>query len=112
MIVKKYIGNSIDEVEKMMEQELGSQAIILTSRLVKEKGLKGILAKKKIEIVAAVDDVELSPSEPLQLQSKEQHEVRKTDPEDPLLNETKKLEDELHSFKDDLLDWYEQLKNS
>lgn len=54
MYVKKFEGDNLDEALKAIKAELGPDAIIL--KTVTNKGLKGALKKKKIEITAAISE--------------------------------------------------------
>ncbi len=57
MIIKKYRANTVEEARKLMEEELGEDAVILTTRQVKEKGIKGFLRNTIIELTAGTDQV-------------------------------------------------------
>ncbi|MBF0362558.1 MAG: hypothetical protein HQK49_16180 [Oligoflexia bacterium] len=56
MFVKKFSADSLDEALKTVKKELGPDAIIL--KTITNKGAKGLLKKKKIEITAAVTEKE------------------------------------------------------
>ncbi|HHW56564.1 MAG TPA: AAA family ATPase [Clostridia bacterium] len=56
MKVKKYIANDYQEALRMIKAEMGSNAVILHQNRIKEKGLKGLFKKSKVEVVAAVED--------------------------------------------------------
>ena len=55
MKVKKYVGSSEYEVMNRLKSELGSDAIILSTRTVRQKGLFGFFRKPLIEIIAAYE---------------------------------------------------------
>ncbi|OUM88359.1 MAG: flagellar biosynthesis protein FlhF [Bacillus thermozeamaize] len=55
MIVKKYVADSVAEAMKQIRSELGRDAVILDSKPVKVGGWMGLFAKKKVEVMAAVD---------------------------------------------------------
>ena len=59
MIIKKYLVSTIEEVEALISRDLGPNAVILTSRQIKYKGLKSLFFSNKIEVVAAVEDNEM-----------------------------------------------------
>lgn len=59
MIIKKYTANSIEEAKEKIEEELGPDAIILTSRHLKGKGIKGLFSQDRVEITAAIDEGDL-----------------------------------------------------
>ena len=56
MIIKKYLVNTVEEVQKLIAKELGPNAVILTSRHIRYKGLKALFFSNKVEVVAAVDE--------------------------------------------------------
>jgi len=55
MKVKKFIAPSMPEAMKMIRAELGSDAVILNSKVVHKGGFFGLFTKKNIEVIAAVD---------------------------------------------------------
>ncbi|WP_217585592.1 flagellar biosynthesis protein FlhF [Lentibacillus saliphilus] len=55
MKVKKYIAPTMPEAMQQIRKELGSNAVILNSKEVSKGGFFGILKKKHIEVVAALD---------------------------------------------------------
>lgn len=56
MIIKRYIVDNMNEAMIKIRYELGSDAVIVSQRKVKQKGFTGIFKSKKIEVTAAVDD--------------------------------------------------------
>jgi len=56
MKIKKYVGASEYEVMNRVKAELGSDAIILSTRMIKQKGLFGFMKKPLIEVIAAYDN--------------------------------------------------------
>ena len=64
MKVKRYLVNDMNEAMIMIKNELGKDAIILSSRKVKTSGFLGIFGKSKFEVLAAIEDeVQLKASE-------------------------------------------------
>jgi len=55
MIIRRYLGNNTQEAMLKIKMDLGSEAMILNTRKVRKKGLKGIFSKPMIEVLAAVD---------------------------------------------------------
>lgn len=55
VLIKKYRVNDMVEAEKCIERDLGKDAIVLTVREIKGKGLKRLFIKKKLEVTAATD---------------------------------------------------------
>lgn len=56
MKVKRYLVNDMNEAMIMIKNELGKDAIILSSRKVKTNGFWGIFGKSKFEVLAAIED--------------------------------------------------------
>lgn len=56
MKVKKYVAKDIKEAMIQVRNELGKDAIIIHTRKIRKKGLKGILGKAEIEILAAIEE--------------------------------------------------------
>ena len=55
MFIKKYVVNDMGEAMGKIRSDLGPDALIVSSRLMREKGVKGMLGKKKLEVVAAYE---------------------------------------------------------
>lgn len=55
MRVKRFIVDTMPEAMQHIRDELGNDAVILSSKQVKIGGFMGIFTKKKIEVIAAVD---------------------------------------------------------
>ncbi|WP_057913398.1 flagellar biosynthesis protein FlhF [Peribacillus muralis] len=66
MKVKKYLAPSMTEAMKRIRGELGSEAVILSSKAVYKGGFLGLFKKRKVEVIAAIDPV----SAPLQTVTK------------------------------------------
>ncbi|KNF08833.1 flagellar biosynthesis protein FlhF [Gottschalkia purinilytica] len=56
MKVKKYVGNTTQEVMNKIKTELGSNAVILHTKKIRKPSFFGLFHKDLIEIVAAVDE--------------------------------------------------------
>lgn len=94
MIIKKFIADNMNDAMNMIKQELGEEAIIVSRRSVKPKGIFGVFLPKKLEVTAAVDDV--VKREPIFIERaaelREEHEKREVEKE---LNEVKEMLKEL-----------------
>ncbi|UNK16692.1 flagellar biosynthesis protein FlhF [Paenibacillus sp. N3/727] len=55
MRVKRFIVDTMPEAMQHIRNELGSDAVILSSKEIKVGGFMGIFTKKKIEVIAALD---------------------------------------------------------
>lgn len=56
MKIKRYIGDSVQDAYQKVKVELGKDAVIINTRKIRKKGIKGFFSKPIIEVVAAVDD--------------------------------------------------------
>ncbi|WP_151735114.1 flagellar biosynthesis protein FlhF [Paenibacillus tengchongensis] len=56
MRVKRYVVDTMPDAMQSIRSELGSDAVILSTKEVKVGGFMGLFTKKKIEVVAAVED--------------------------------------------------------
>lgn len=56
MRVKRFIGENVAETMGKIKRELGSDAVILQTRQIKEGGFLGFFARTKVEITAAIED--------------------------------------------------------
>lgn len=55
MKVKRYVGETAQEAMQKVKSDLGRDAIILTTRKIRKKGLVGLFTKPLIEVVASID---------------------------------------------------------
>jgi flagellar biosynthesis protein FlhF len=56
MKIKKYLARDFQAALQLAKQELGPDAIILQTRQVRPKGLKGWFAPREVEVTVAADD--------------------------------------------------------
>jgi flagellar biosynthesis protein FlhF len=61
MIIRRYTCKDMQEALLKVKMDLGSEAVIMNSRKVRPKGLRGLFSKPMIEVVAAVDDDYVRP---------------------------------------------------
>lgn len=59
MKIKKYIGDTNHEAMQMMKTELGADAVVLSTRTVRHKGLLKYFKKPLVEITAAYEEKDL-----------------------------------------------------
>ncbi|MGE7601775.1 flagellar biosynthesis protein FlhF [Peribacillus sp. NPDC097675] len=64
MRVKKYMAPSMSEAMKQIREELGNDAVILSSKAVYTGGFLGLFKKRNIEVMAAIDPVS-QPTQPV-----------------------------------------------
>jgi flagellar biosynthesis protein FlhF len=57
MKLKKYYADNMQEALKIIKDDIGSDAVILSSRFIRtKKGLLGLFSRKQIEVVAGFDE--------------------------------------------------------
>ncbi|HZK26249.1 MAG TPA: flagellar biosynthesis protein FlhF, partial [Thermoclostridium sp.] len=56
MRIRRYTGKDAQEAMLKVKMDLGSEAIILNTRKVRRKGIKGLFSKPVTEVLAAVDN--------------------------------------------------------
>lgn len=67
MRVKRYVVDTMPDAMHSIRSELGSEAVILSTKEIKIGGFLGLFKKKKIEVVAAVEKAqkESAPEKPV-----------------------------------------------
>lgn len=61
MLVKRYLVKEMPEAVALIREDLGIDAVILSTKKVQSRGFFGLFAKSQIEVVAAANDVESTP---------------------------------------------------
>lgn len=56
MKIKRYLGSNTQEAILKVKMDLGSEAVILNTRKIRQKGFFKLFAKPMVEILAAIDD--------------------------------------------------------
>ncbi|NLY42478.1 MAG: flagellar biosynthesis protein FlhF [Clostridiaceae bacterium] len=56
MKIKRYVGRDIQDAILKVRMDLGSDAIILNTRKIRQKGIKGFFYKPVVEVLAAIDE--------------------------------------------------------
>jgi len=56
MKVKRYLTSDLPEAVQMIRRELGSDAIILNTKEIRTGGFMGLFRKRRVEVIAAVDE--------------------------------------------------------
>lgn len=59
--MKKYVASSMSEAMKKIREELGSDAVILSSKPVFSRGFIGFFKKRSIEVIAAIEPPSKKP---------------------------------------------------
>ncbi|MDN4607446.1 flagellar biosynthesis protein FlhF [Sporosarcina highlanderae] len=63
MKMKKYTADTMVEAMKQVRKDLGDEAVILSSSVVKSKGFLGLFRRKSVEVVAGLDRSVSKPAE-------------------------------------------------
>ncbi|QMV40153.1 flagellar biosynthesis protein FlhF [Cohnella cholangitidis] len=61
MKVKRYIVDDVPEAVQMIRSELGSDAVILNTKEIRVGGFLGMFRKKRMEVIAAIDEAAKKP---------------------------------------------------
>ncbi|GGN90377.1 flagellar biosynthesis protein FlhF [Saccharibacillus kuerlensis] len=61
MIVKRYVVETMIEAMQKIRTDLGSDAVILSTKEIKVGGIFGLFGKKKLEVVAALESTKKEP---------------------------------------------------
>ncbi|RKP55475.1 flagellar biosynthesis protein FlhF [Cohnella endophytica] len=70
MKVKRYIVDDLPEAVQMIRSELGSDAVILNTKEIRVGGFLGMFRKKRVEVIAAIDEIAKKPAARPQLPSR------------------------------------------
>ncbi|XID95112.1 flagellar biosynthesis protein FlhF [Paenibacillaceae bacterium WGS1546] len=62
MKVKRYVVDDLPDAVQMIRSELGSDAVILNTKEIRVGGFLGMFRKKRMEVIAAVDEAAGKPS--------------------------------------------------
>lgn len=65
MKIRRYIGKDAQEAILKVKMDLGSNAVILSTKKVLKKGMFGFLRKRQVEVLAAIDDPPQAPAQPV-----------------------------------------------
>lgn len=60
MKVKRYVVDDLPEAVQLIRNELGSDAVILGTKEIRQGGFLGMFRKRRVEVIAAVDDAALA----------------------------------------------------
>ncbi len=58
MIIRKYLAKTELEAVQMAKQEMGNNAVVMNIKKIKPKGLAKLFVRGKVEVTAAVDEVD------------------------------------------------------
>lgn len=57
MVIKRFTGKNLNEAMAKMKFELGSEAIVISQRKIRQSGFKGLFSGKLIEVTATVENL-------------------------------------------------------
>lgn len=63
MKIRRYIAKNTQEAILKVKMDLGNEALILNTRKVRQKGLFGMFAKPMVELLAAIDEYNVTKTE-------------------------------------------------
>lgn len=63
MKIRRYMAKNTQEAILKVKMDLGNEALILNTRKVKQKGLLGLFAKPMVEVLAAIDEYNVTRTE-------------------------------------------------
>lgn len=91
MKLRRYLGKDAAEAIKKVKHDLGSEAVIISTRKVKQKGVFGFFQKPLIEVVAAIDEFTAKPA----VENRNIKDVRKIDKDADKENEKHKEDEKI-----------------
>jgi flagellar biosynthesis protein FlhF len=92
MFVKRYIAKDMQEAVRKISNELGPDAVILQNKSVRQKGIKGLLGKKVVEVVAAYEPARKKKANKAAEKQAESRQSAETDTIQPRIAEMEKSE--------------------
>jgi len=78
MKIRRYMAKNTQEAILKVKMDLGNEALILNTRKVKKKGLIGLFSKPMVEVLAAIDEYNMTRTEGDAVRSVEKS-IEKTD---------------------------------
>ncbi len=95
VFIKKYIARDMADAMSKIRHELGPDALIVSSRQIRDKGIKGALGKKKMEVLAAYESTlnDGSNATPVASKSKPQKSAPLSESSEKFDKLSEKLED-------------------
>lgn len=75
MKIKKYTGHTMSEVLNMIKFEMGPNAVIISRRNVRQKGIMAFFLPRLVEVTAAVEDGQIRMEKEAQTQAEKQQDI-------------------------------------
>jgi flagellar biosynthesis protein FlhF len=66
MLVKRYVVKEMPEAVAMIRQDLGKDAVILSTKKIQSRGFLGLFSKTHIEVIAAANEQEVKVERPVE----------------------------------------------
>jgi flagellar biosynthesis protein FlhF len=60
MHLKRYKGKTVQDALRAVREDLGPQALVLSTRMVPERGVRGLFGARAVEVTAAADRIPMS----------------------------------------------------
>ncbi|MBM7603305.1 flagellar biosynthesis protein FlhF [Metabacillus crassostreae] len=112
MKVKKYIAPSMQEAMKKIRSEMGNDAVILNSKMIYTGGFLGLFAKKKIEVIAAMDpDIPRKMNEDTQNSQKVKSKLTETTKQEKINEQTDSNVTENNSLLNEIIEMKKMIKS-
>lgn len=114
MKIRRYIAKNTQEAILRVKMDLGNEALILNTRKVKKKGMGGLFSKPMVEVLAAIDEYNVTRTEGDTIKATE-----KTIPQEPTRNEINpsekeekiaNLENKIRNIENLLHKFFQQMK--
>jgi flagellar biosynthesis protein FlhF len=102
MKVKRYLAKDVQEAMIKVKNELGRDAIILHTRKIKERGLKGLFKKPLVEVVAAIDSSrkeDIKPEYSPSINQVKQNIISRNEVENESLIDINNMNEDINSIK-------------
>jgi len=100
MFVKNYIAKEMPEAIERIRKELGPDAVILSSRQIRSKGLAGLFGRKLVEVTVAYEPNPAKSIIPERMAQKPQEQAAKPEPKEEPIEDNSKLYNQLASVKE------------
>ena len=114
MKIRRYIAKNTQEAILKVKMDLGNEALILNTRKVKKKGLVGLFSKPMVEVLAAIDEYNVTRTEGDTIKAAEkpvsqevpQNKINTSEKEEKIAN----LENKITNIENLLQKFFQQMK--
>lgn len=109
MKIKKYLVKNMNEAMAKIKLDLGTDAIIISQRKVRQKGFLGFFSPKLIEVTAASESEQVEPSRKISSFDNMQKNIKEKTKPSITQSKEDNLNEEVESIKNMLRDIYENV---